>query len=135
MKKLITGLLAFFTTMAFSVSVLANTFPDGTYQAGYLIKYGTTTCPPHMSVIGTKIITDPGYPWTVVPHNFQNLTMPATDIPFAGAAMVNDKAQCMYRVNNYGEGAPAVMLVDDHHYLLLGTCGNVAGDCVFNAKH
>lgn len=147
MKRLTTGLLAFLCTSVFSVSALADPFPDGTYQAGYLKSWNIVTCPPIMTVIGTKIITDPGYDWKIIPHNFQNLVKPATDIPFVGAAMVKGEAKCFYKVSPKGSmDSPAVVLEDDHHYLQLGpydksvgtysgACGMNAKDCVFTPKY
>jgi hypothetical protein len=134
MKKLIAGLAASCCGLMISASALAEPFPDGTVQAGYMIEHnGWTTCPPAMDVIGTKIITDPGYPWTVVPVNFENLKRASTEISFVGAGMDRNVAKCFYKVNN-DVGSPGVVLIDNQHFLQLSptpVCDSYADNCVF----
>jgi|GEM_PF-5476229 len=146
MKKVILGLLAS-CTLVLSASAMADPFPDGLFQAGYLKSFGIVTCPPAISVIGTRVITDPGYDWTVMSRNFQNLMDASTEVPFIGAGIDHGVATCVYRMPPYGSmDAPSVVLRDDHHFLGLSgysrtssmyptMCGPVAKDCVFVPKH
>jgi hypothetical protein len=144
MKKLTLGLLASCCTLAVAATALAEPFPDGVVQGGYVQHWNLVSCPKVMSVIGTRVITDPGYDWTILSINFENINAPSSAIKFVGAGMENGVAKCFYKMGPRGWlGAPSIVLVDNHHFLGLLPYDNLAPNvmcpsathCFFGPKH